>query len=134
MLMGLPGKWFVANAVRLIGVFPLALSVVIDVFLVVAFEPYDLRVAFERQNMRRDPIEEPAIMRNYHRAARERHQRIFQSAQGLNIEVIGRLVEQQDVAAGLQYLREVHPVALAARQLADALSLLYSFKIETAHI
>src|SRR5258708_32634878 len=40
---GSPGPWFVANSVRLAGILALALFVILDVFLVVPFEPDDLR-------------------------------------------------------------------------------------------
>ena len=50
-------------------------------------------------------------------------QRFFERAQRLDVEVVGRLVEQQHVAAALQHLGQVHAVALAARQLADQLLL-----------
>ena len=46
-------------------------------------------------------------------------QRLFERAQRVDVEVVGRLVEQQQVAALPQQLGEVHAVALAARQRAD---------------
>ena len=43
--------------------------------------------------------------------------RAFSSgAQGLDVQVVGRLVQQEQVAALLQGQRQVHPVALAAGQ------------------
>ncbi len=80
--------------------------------------------------MRRDAIEEPAIVRDHHRAAREVEQRFFERAQRFDVEVVGGLVEQQHVAAALQHLREVHAVALATRQLADGLLLLVAAEVE----
>ena len=52
------------------------------------------------------------------------------SAQRLDVEVVGRLVQQQHVAAALQHLGEVHAVALAARELADQLLLLRAPEVE----
>ena len=46
-------------------------------------------------------------------------QGILERAQRIHVEVVRRLVEQQQVAAAAQQLREVHAVALAARQVAD---------------
>ena len=61
-------------------------------------------------------------------------QRLFQGAQRFDVEVVGRLVEQQHVGAALQELREVHAVALAAGQLADLLLLLVAAEVEAADV
>src|SRR5882724_90366 len=103
----------VAYPVRLSGILALALLVILNILLIVAFEPDNLGVALEGEDMCCNAIEEPAIVRNDHRAARERHQRVLEGAQRFDIQVIGRLVEQQDVAASLQYLRQVHAIAFA---------------------
>ena len=50
--------------------------------------------------------------------------------QGVHVEVVGRLVEQQHVGAGLQHLGQVHPVALAAGELADLLLLIRAPEVE----
>ena len=44
-------------------------------------------------------VEEPAIVGDDHRAAGEREQRLLERAQRVDVEVVGRLVEQQQVAA-----------------------------------
>ena len=88
------------------------------VFLIrleIALEPFDVAVAFERQDVGCQAIEEEAVMADDHGAAGEVFERLFQRAQGLDVEVVGRLVEQQDVAALLEHLGEMDPVALAAR-------------------
>ncbi len=54
--------------------------------------------------------------------------------QRLDVEVVGRLVEQQDVAAGLEHLGHVHAVALTARELADVLLLVLALEVERADI
>ena len=41
---------------------------------------------------------------------------VLEGPQGVDVEVVGGLVEQQDVAALLQHLGQVDPVALAAGQ------------------
>ena len=45
-------------------------------------------------------------------------ERFFEGAQGVDVEIVGRLVEQQDVGAQFQHFGEMHAVALAARQVA----------------
>ncbi len=54
--------------------------------------------------------------------------------QRLDVEVVGRLVEQQDVAALLEHLGDVDAVALAARELADVLLLVGALEVERADI
>src|SRR5579863_2839034 len=93
------GEWFVTDPVGLVRVFALAFPVVLDIFLIVPLEPDDLGVALEGEDVSGDSIEEPAIMRDDDRAAGERHQCILERAQGLDIQIVGGLVEQQDVAA-----------------------------------
>ena len=50
--------------------------------------------------------------------------------QGLDVEVVGRLVEQQQVAAHLQGQRQVEPVALAAGEDAGLLLLVGALEAE----
>ncbi len=50
-------------------------------------------------------------------------QRLLQRAEGVDVEVVGGLVEQQHVAAALEQLGQVDAVALAAGEVADLLLL-----------
>ena len=72
------------------------------VIRIVTFKPIDLAIAFKGEHVRGDTIEEPAIMRDHYGTAGEGQQRIFQSTQSFNVEVIGGFVEQQHVAAAFQ--------------------------------
>src|SRR4051812_47402690 len=47
----------------------------------VALEPGDLRVAFEREDVRRYSVEEPAIVRYHDRTAGKAQQRVLQRTQ-----------------------------------------------------
>ena len=100
------------------------------VVLVVAFEPDHLAVAFERQDVGGDAVQEPAVMGDDHRAAREVHEGFFERAQGIDVEVVGRFVEEQDVAAALQELRKLQAIALAAGQIPDLLLLVGTTEAE----
>src|SRR3974390_305537 len=71
------------------------------VILEVAFEPFDMAVALEGQDVGGDAIEEPAIVADDHGAAGEIFQRLLERAQRVNVEIVGRLVEQQHVGTGL---------------------------------
>src|SRR6478672_4211309 len=104
------------------------------VVLVVAFEPDDLAVALECQHVRRDAIEEPAVVADHDGAAAEVEQRLLERAERVDVEIVGRLVEQQQVAALLQQLRQVNPVPLAARQRADLALLPATLEVEPRHI
>ena len=75
-------------------------------------------------------IEEPAIVRDHHRAAGEVEQRLLERAQRVDVEIVRRLVEQQHVAAALQQLREMQPVALATGEIADLLLLIGAAEVE----
>ena len=99
-----------------------------------ALEPRRLRVALEREDVRRDAVEEPAIVGDHDRAAGEVEQRVFERAQRVDVEIVRRLVEQQHVAAAREQLREVHAVALAAGEIADALLLVAALEVEPRHV
>ena len=79
-------------------------------------------------------VEEPAIVRDHHGAAGERFEPGFERTQRVDVEVVGRLVEQQHVAAGLEQLGEVQPVALATGQVADALAVVGALEVEARHV
>ncbi len=51
-----------------------------------------------------DAVEETAVMGDHHGTVGEIQQGLFQGAQGLHVEVIGGLIQQQDVATGGQQL------------------------------
>ena len=96
------------------------------VFLIaveIAFEPFDVAVAFEREDVRGEAVQEPAIVADHDGAAGEIFQRSFERLQRFDVEIVGRFVEQQHVGAGEQRLGQVHAVAFAARKLADFLLL-----------
>src|SRR5690606_32980313 len=68
----------VANAARPVGIITFAASQVLHVLRVIALEPHDFTVALEGEDVGRDTIEEPAVVRDDHCAAWERQQRLLQ--------------------------------------------------------
>ncbi len=58
-------------------------------------------------------------MRDHQRAAGEVGQRLLEHAERHQVEIVGRLVEDQEVAAAPEQPRQLHAVALAARERAD---------------
>src|SRR5262245_13963807 len=109
----------------------LAISLVV---LVVPFEPDDLAVALECEHVRGDAIEEPPIVADDDGAPGESEQRLLERAKRVDVEIVGRLVEQQEVAALLQQLCEVDAVALAARQRTDLALLRLPLEIEPRNV
>ena len=77
-----------------------------------------------------DAVEEPAVVRDDHHAAAEVLEALFERAESGDVEVVGGFVEEQQVAAGGQELREVHTVALAAGEHADLLLLFRAAEVE----
>ena len=63
-------------------------------------------------------------------ASREGQERLFEVAEGLHIEVVRGLVEEHQVAAGLEQLGEMHAVALSTGEGADLLLLVRSSEVE----
>mmetsp|Transcript_38442 Transcript_38442/g.114038 ORF Transcript_38442/g.114038 Transcript_38442/m.114038 type:complete len:284 (+) Transcript_38442:546-1397(+) len=96
---------------------------------VAALKPRDLRVALVRQDVRRDAVEEPPVVAHNEHAAGKVVNRLLEASQRVNVQVVGRLVQQQQVSALLERLGQVQAVALAARQVADGLALVVALKV-----
>ena len=75
------------------------------VFVVGAGVGGDLAVV-EISHVRAHAVQKMAVMRNDDHGAVARVECIFQPADGVDIEVIGRLVQQQNVGIGKQRLRQ----------------------------
>ena len=84
------------------------------------------------EDVRRDAVEEPPVVGDDHGAAGELEQRVLEARQGLDVEVVGRLVEQQQVAALLERERQVQAVALTTGEHAGLLLLVGSLEAERA--
>ncbi|KAF1858260.1 hypothetical protein Lal_00014761 [Lupinus albus] len=131
---GSAGERLVADPLRLGAFLAEAFLLVGFVLLVVTVEEGDLRLAFEREDVGGDAVEEPAVVRDDHHAAREFQQRVFQRAQGFDVQVVRRFVQQQHVAALEQRLGQVQAAAFAAGQVADQFLLIGALEVEAAEI
>ncbi len=67
--------------------------------LIVALEPCDFSMAFEDKQMRADTVQEETVVADDHRASGERAKRVFQNTHRVDVQVVGRFVQQQQVAA-----------------------------------
>ena len=93
-----------------------------------------MAVALEGEDVGGEPVEEHAVVADDDAAAGEILERFLERRQRLGVEIVGRLVEQQDIGARLQHLGEMHAVALAARQGADLLLLVAALEVEGAGV
>ena len=80
---------------------PLSVSLVVGVIPV---EPHDLAIAFESEGMSGDPIEKPAVVADDERRTAELVKRLFEGAERVDVEVVRRLVEKQEIRAFFQHL------------------------------
>ena len=71
-------------------------------------------IALPGQDVSRYPIKEPAVVGDHHRTSRKVEQRILHRLEGFHVKIIGRFVEQQQVAAHFQRQRQVETVAFTA--------------------
>src|SRR5215217_4372786 len=124
------GELAVRRAVRTGGLGTEPLDLVLLVVLEVALEPEPLRIALVGQDVRRHPVEEPPVVADHDGTAGEVEQRALEAGQGLDVEVVGRLVEQQQVAALLEREGQVQPVALSAGEHAGRLLLVRALEAE----
>ncbi len=112
----LSGEALVADPVRLVCILALAALEILDVVGVVALEKDHFAVAFEGEHVRGDSIEEPAVVRDHDSRAWETQQCILERPESFDVEVVRRLIEQQQIAPRSQQLCKMHAVALTARQ------------------
>ena len=85
---------------------PESLDLVLLVRFEVPFEPIPVgRVVFGSlisEDVRRDSVEEPPVVGDDHCATGKLEQGVLERAEGLHIQVVGRLVKQQKVAPCLR--------------------------------
>src|SRR3546814_6944951 len=68
-----------------------AADLVLFIGFEIAFEPFDMAIALERQDVRREAIEEEAVVADDHGAAREIFERFFERRERFGVEIVGRL-------------------------------------------
>src|SRR5258708_1345672 len=126
----LPHELAVLDPMGLVGLGAQAAVPVGLVVLVVPLEPDGGAVPLEGEHVRRDPVEEPAVVADDDDAAAELQERVLERAQRVDVEVVGRLVEEQQIAAALEELGEMDAVALTAREVLDLLLLVRALEVE----
>ena len=102
-----------ADALRVIGGVAEQFAAMFVVGFVVALEPCYPAVAFKSQDMGGHTVQKPAVMTDDHRAAAEVDDCFFECAQGVDVKVVGRFIQKQEIAAATQQFGEMHPIALS---------------------
>ena len=90
--------------------------------------------ALEGQNVRRYPIEKPAIVGNDEYRAGKVEQSFFQGSQRLDIQIVGRFIQKQHIGTAAQQLCQMHAIALSSGKIADTFLLVGAFEIETRNV
>ncbi len=81
-----------------------------------------------------DAVEEPPVVADHHGATREGQERVLERPQRVDVEIVGRLVEEEDVAATAEHLGQQDAVALASGELPHLLLLVAALEAETGHV
>ena len=126
----LSGEFLMFQTLRFQRVIAKATFLVLFIIFEVAFEPFHMRLSFEGENVGTDTVEEETVVRDDYRAPGKIDQRIFERAERFDVEVVGRFVKKQNVAAFFQKPRHVDTVALTPRKLADLLLLVTALEVE----
>ena len=94
------------NAMRTSSLLTKSFDTIGLVCLKVALKPEPLTwvlvVALPRKDVRSNAVQEPAVMAGYYRTSWEALKRILKTLKCLNIEVVGRLVQKQEVSSLLK--------------------------------
>src|SRR4051794_13928599 len=113
-------------------------DLVLLVRLEVALEPVPVgRVllrALVGEDVGRDPVEEPPVVGDDHGTAGVLEKGVLQARQRFDVEVVGRLVEEQQVAALLERQRQVEAVALTTGEHARLLLLVRALEAERGDV
>src|SRR6218665_149461 len=90
--------------------------------------------AFVGENVRGDPVEEPPIVGDDNGASWKLKKRVFEAGEGFDVEVVGRFVEKQHVAALLKRERKVKAIAFTAGEHTRWLLLIWTLKPKRGHV
>ena len=91
----------------------------VEVLLHSARQQLQPAVAEQSQDVVADALQEVAVVADENERARPAVEEVLQFGERLDVEVVGRLVEQQDVGLGHQQPQQLQAPPLAAGQVAD---------------
>src|SRR5690625_436632 len=125
-----PYQWLVLDPLWLVGSRAEPTPPVGLILLIVALEPDHLTIPLEGEDMRCDPVEEPAVVRDDDGTTRKVQEGLLECAKGVDIEVVRWLIEEYQISARLEEFRQVHPVPLPTREDTDLLLLVCAAEVE----
>ena len=94
-------------------------SPALEVLVHAARQHRDLAVAEQRPDRVDDPLEEVAVVGDHDERARPAVEEVLEDVEGLDVEVVGGLVEEQHVGLGEQQPQQLEAAALATGQVAE---------------
>src|SRR5260221_8478363 len=95
-------------------------SALLNVVIVVTDALSQLALAFKGQNARADAVEKITVVAHDHPHSGKGNQRLFEHAQRRQIQIVGRLVEDDEIPAVFEDARQQQPAAFAAAEMFDA--------------
>ena len=113
---------------------PQALSLIRLVLRVVALEIEDTPLAFEGQDVGADTVEEPTVVADDDGTAGKGLKTFLKSPEGVDVDIVRGLVEQQHIAFLLQGDGQMQAVTLTAREHATLLLLVGSAEVEAREV
>jgi len=91
---------------------------IIFIIGVIPLEEEAVAITLERQNMRCNAIQKVPIVRYHHGASRKVKQCLLQTPKSLDVEVVCWLVENDEICARFEQLRQLDAVALSTAKIA----------------
>ncbi len=85
----------------------------------VAADPHDRAAVLDRQRVGRDGVDQGAVVRDHHHGPVVGLQGRLERLAALGVQVVGGLVEHEQVAAARQQADQAQPAPLTARELLD---------------
>jgi len=79
----------------------------------------DTGVRGEREDVIADPLDEVAVVADHDQRAGPAVEEVLERGEGVDVEVVGRLVEQHNIGFRHQQAHELEAASLAAREVAD---------------
>ena len=94
----------------------------------------DVAVPFEGDDVGGEAIEEPPIVGDDHDRACEARDPLLEGTERIDVEVVGRFVEEEEVGATPEKLREMDAIAFAAGERPDLLLLVRPLEVELGDV
>ena len=110
------GQFLVLDAMRSFRVGAKSLATILFVVLVVSFEPHDIAVSLESEDVGSDSVEEPTIMAYHDGASSEVEERFLKCSERVYVEIVRWLVEKDNVSTCAKHLRHMYTIAFSSRE------------------